>query len=75
LLSGTDQVGALCIAAKALALTALYPGFYRSGFLGNAPLATVMVEIVLYGLWAAAADRSGPHPQGAADRALPRRGV
>ncbi|HEV8680241.1 MAG TPA: acyltransferase [Stellaceae bacterium] len=53
-LSGTQGIDLGCIAAKALVLPAFYPGVYACSFLGNAPLATVMVEIVLYLLYAAA---------------------
>jgi peptidoglycan/LPS O-acetylase OafA/YrhL len=53
-LSGTGAISGACIAAKALALSAFWPGWYECGFLGNAPLATVLVEIVLYILYAAA---------------------
>jgi peptidoglycan/LPS O-acetylase OafA/YrhL len=53
-LSGTEAVSGACIAAKALVLSAFWPGWYECGFLGNGPLATVLVEIVLYILYAAA---------------------
>src|SRR4029077_12601053 len=47
-LSATDKVAGSCLAAKTLVLPAFNPGWYECGFLGNAPLATVVVEIVLY---------------------------
>lgn len=53
-LSGTQGVDLGCVAAKAFALPAFYPPVYPCSFLGNAPLATVLVEIVLYVLYAAA---------------------
>ena len=53
-LSGTSQIDSLCIAAKALTVPALVPQLFQCAFLGNAPLATVMVEIVLYATYGAA---------------------
>lgn len=53
-LSGTTQFSGACLAAKGLVLSAVFPSLYQCGFLGNAPLATVLVEIVLYILYAAA---------------------
>ena len=53
-LSGTDGSSFARVLAKMLALPALYPGAYRCAYLGNAPLATVMVEIVLYVIYGAA---------------------
>jgi peptidoglycan/LPS O-acetylase OafA/YrhL len=52
-LSGTQEIAGSCVAAKILVLSAFYPGFHECAFLGNAPLATVLVEIVLYVLYAA----------------------
>lgn len=54
MLSGTQQIDAGCVAAKALALAAFFPSLHLCVFLGNAPLATVMVEIVLYIVYGAA---------------------
>jgi peptidoglycan/LPS O-acetylase OafA/YrhL len=54
MLSGTHDINPSCVAAKALFLPALYPGVYECSFLGNAPLATVLVEVVLYVIYAAA---------------------
>jgi peptidoglycan/LPS O-acetylase OafA/YrhL len=53
-LSGTTQVEPGCLVAKAFVLSAFVPAVYRCGFLGNAPIATVLVEIVLYIVYAAA---------------------
>lgn len=53
-LSGTQQIAAGCIVAKALTVAAVVPQLYACTYLGNAPLATVMVEIVLYAVYAAA---------------------
>jgi peptidoglycan/LPS O-acetylase OafA/YrhL len=53
-MSGTEAISGGCIAAKAAVLSAFWPSWYECGFLGNAPLATVVVEIVLYILYAAA---------------------
>jgi len=53
-LSGTTTLNAGCVAAKALALSAFFPGLQQCVFLGNAPLVTVLVEIVLYILYAVA---------------------
>ena len=53
-LSGTSAIDSGCVAAKALAVSAVVPEVYQCGFLGNAPLATVLVEIVLYILYGAA---------------------
>jgi peptidoglycan/LPS O-acetylase OafA/YrhL len=53
-MSGTETISGVCLAAKALALSAFWPPWYECGFLGNGPLATVIVEIVLYILYAAA---------------------
>jgi len=50
-MSGTEAISGACIAAKAVVLSAFWPGWYECGFLGNAPLATVVVEIVLYILY------------------------
>jgi len=47
-LSGTQGITGTCLAAKILAISAFVPGFHYCAFLGNAPLVTVMVEIVLY---------------------------
>jgi peptidoglycan/LPS O-acetylase OafA/YrhL len=47
-LSGTREITLLCVVAKTLAVTAIFPGFHYCAFLGNAPLITVVVEIVLY---------------------------
>lgn len=54
LISGTPQIDAGCVVAKALVLSAFFPSLHLCVFLGNAPLATVLVEIVLYMLYAAA---------------------
>jgi peptidoglycan/LPS O-acetylase OafA/YrhL len=53
-LSGATQLDGSCLLAKALVLSAVFPSVYQCGFLGNAPIATVLVEIVLYILYAAA---------------------
>lgn len=53
-LSGTTAIEPICIAAKLFALSAFVPNFHTCAFIGNAPLATVMVEIVLYAFYAAA---------------------
>jgi peptidoglycan/LPS O-acetylase OafA/YrhL len=53
-MSGTETISGVCLAAKLLALSVFWPSWYDCGFLGNGPLATVMVEIVLYLLYAAA---------------------
>lgn len=53
-LSGTQRIDGACLVAKVLTIPALLPQPYRCAFLGNAPLATVMVEIVLYVLYGAA---------------------
>lgn len=52
-LSSTTRIAGSCLAAKAFALPAFSPGWYECTFLGNAPLITVLVEIVLYILYAA----------------------
>jgi peptidoglycan/LPS O-acetylase OafA/YrhL len=53
-LSGTTQIEPGCLVAKAFVLSAFVPAVYQCGFLGNAPIATVLVEIVLYIVYAAA---------------------
>jgi len=54
-LSGTPaEISGLCLIAKALAISAVVPGLHYCVFLGNAPLVTVMVEIILYAIYAGA---------------------
>jgi len=53
-ISGTETISGACLAAKALALSAFWPPWYECSLLGNGPLVTVSVEIVLYILYAAA---------------------
>ena len=53
-LSGTRDIDPGCIMIKALAIGAVLPRSFECAFLGNAPLATVMVELVLYAAYAAA---------------------
>lgn len=48
-LSGTSSIKLECLAAKLIGLPAVYPFLGQScSYQGNAPLCTVMVEIVLY---------------------------
>jgi peptidoglycan/LPS O-acetylase OafA/YrhL len=54
MLSGTTTIDSSCVAAKMLFLPAVYSGVYQCSYLGNAPLATVVVEVVLYVIYAAA---------------------
>lgn len=53
-LSGTSAISPYCVAAKLFLLPALVPSFGSCANLGNAPLGTVMVEAVLYGIYALA---------------------
>lgn len=47
-LSGTGGLGLGCMAVKVSGVAAFVPSLHRCAFQGNAPLATVMVEIWLY---------------------------
>jgi peptidoglycan/LPS O-acetylase OafA/YrhL len=53
-LSGTSDITAACLLAKLTLLPAFVPTFGACAFAGNAPLVTVMVEIVLYAVYALA---------------------
>lgn len=52
-LSGTASINMGCLAAKLTMVAAIIPNFHPCAYVGNAPLATVMVEIVLYAGYAA----------------------
>jgi peptidoglycan/LPS O-acetylase OafA/YrhL len=51
LLSGTQAITAQCVAAKLSLVNAVDPYGYVCSYVGNAPLATVMVEMCLYILY------------------------
>jgi peptidoglycan/LPS O-acetylase OafA/YrhL len=53
-MSGTETISGGCVAVKVLVLSAFWPPWYECSLLGNGPLVTVSVEIVLYILYAAA---------------------
>jgi peptidoglycan/LPS O-acetylase OafA/YrhL len=53
-LSGTTELSPLCLVAKAIALPAFVPSLGACSNQGNAPIGTVMVEIVLYAVYAVA---------------------
>jgi peptidoglycan/LPS O-acetylase OafA/YrhL len=52
-LSGTQSIEADCLIAKLSTLAAIVPSYHPCSYAGNAPLATVMVEITLYVSYAA----------------------
>lgn len=51
-LSGGTQISTACVIAKITGVAALVPFFHPCAYVGNAPLATVMVEIWLYVVYA-----------------------
>ncbi len=53
-LSGTNQISRGCIAVKLATVSAWLPSLHACSFEGNAPLTTVIVEIWLYVVYAAA---------------------
>src|SRR5690606_30600881 len=50
-LSGTQSIAPLCVAAKITTLSALITSFHPCSFVVNAPLGTVMVEVLLYAVY------------------------
>jgi peptidoglycan/LPS O-acetylase OafA/YrhL len=50
-LAGTAEITGACTAVKLVGLSAIFPSFHECAFQGNAPLATVMVEMWLYGIY------------------------
>lgn len=53
-LTGTDAISVKCVAVKLTGISALIPSLHTCSFEGNAPLTTVMVEMWLYAVYAAA---------------------
>ncbi|MGO4570811.1 acyltransferase family protein [Microvirga sp. 2TAF3] len=54
LLTATKEISPFCLLAKTVAAPAFFPGLTSCAYQGNGPIATVMVEIVLYAVYAAA---------------------
>lgn len=52
--TGTSEISLGCIAAKVTGVSAFIPALHQCSFEGNAPLTTVMVEMWLYAVYAAA---------------------
>jgi peptidoglycan/LPS O-acetylase OafA/YrhL len=53
-ITATREISTWCLIAKAISAPALFPSLMSCAYQGNGPLATVMVEIVLYAVYALA---------------------